>query len=230
MEAAQEDSEVYARAQGCNMEVLLAGEAENMVAKADGDWGGSRGDRRSTSGGLIMIGSHCIKTWSSTQGAIALSSAEAEFYAMVDAVLRAKWLKIVSNEMGSQTMRGQITLGTDSAAAKSFVGRRGLGRMRHIEVRDLWLQKEVLQGKVAVEKIPGDSNPADLMTKYLNVDTIEKRLNGMGLVKVEGNAIRNKKADDYKGEHKLVGGRWADEDGEGGEDDARQVVDWWRRR
>ena len=61
-------------------------EAENMVAKADSDWGGSRGDRRSTSGGLIMIGSHCIKTWSSTQGAIALSSAEAEFHAMVDAV------------------------------------------------------------------------------------------------------------------------------------------------
>eukprot|EP00973_Karenia_brevis_P038581 5323221-Karenia_brevis.AAC.1 len=49
-------------------------------------------DRKSTSGGVFMIGNHSIKTWSSTQGASALSSAEAELYAMVDAVTRAKGL------------------------------------------------------------------------------------------------------------------------------------------
>ena len=37
-----------------------------------------------------MLGKHCIKTWSSTQGAVALSSAEAEFYAMIEAIVRAK--------------------------------------------------------------------------------------------------------------------------------------------
>ena len=37
-----------------------------------------------------MVGGHCIKTWSSTQGAVALSSAEAEFYAMIEAVIRGK--------------------------------------------------------------------------------------------------------------------------------------------
>eukprot|EP00973_Karenia_brevis_P020664 2837740-Karenia_brevis.AAC.1 len=90
-----------------------------------------------------MLGGHCIKTWSATQGAYALSSAEAELYAMVEGVTRAK----------------------DSKAAKSFVCRRGLGKMRHIEIRDLWLQKVVYDGKLAVEKIPGVENPADLMTK-----------------------------------------------------------------
>eukprot|EP00973_Karenia_brevis_P005513 750548-Karenia_brevis.AAC.1 len=43
----------------------------------DSDWGGNVVDRRSTSGGVWMIGERCIKTWSSTQGAHALSSAEA---------------------------------------------------------------------------------------------------------------------------------------------------------
>ena len=66
-----------------------------------------------------------MKAWSSTQGAIALSSAEAEFYAMVDAVLKAKWLTTVSQEMGTRTKLSQIVLGTDSSAAKSFVCRRG---------------------------------------------------------------------------------------------------------
>ena len=113
-------------------------EVEFLETKSDSDWGGSRDDRKSTSGGVVFLGSHCTRCWSSTQGAIALSSAEAEFYAMVDAVLKAKWLATVGREMGMMTKTAQITLGTDSSAAKSFVGRRGLGKMRHIEIRDLW--------------------------------------------------------------------------------------------
>ncbi len=64
----------------------------------------------------------------------------------------------------------------DSEAAKSFVARRGLGRMRHIEVRDLWLQEEVRMGKVKVLKIHGKENPADLMTKFLKKSEVIERL------------------------------------------------------
>ena len=57
---------------------------------SDSDWGGSSKDRRSTSGGVWMLGDHCIKTWSATHGAYALSSAEAELYAMVEGVARPR--------------------------------------------------------------------------------------------------------------------------------------------
>ena len=76
-----------------------------------------------------------------TQGAYALSSAEAELYGMVEGVARAKGLKSMVSEMGYRELSNVIYLGTDSSAAKSFVCRRGLGRMRHLEIRDLWLQK-----------------------------------------------------------------------------------------
>ena len=56
----------------------------------DSDWGGNVRDRKSTSGGVRMLGNHCIKTWCGSQGAFALSSAEARFYAMFEAVTRAK--------------------------------------------------------------------------------------------------------------------------------------------
>ena len=75
----------------------------------------------------------------------------------------------------------EIALGTDSSAAKSFVARRGLGRMRHIEVRDLRLQEEVRKGGVRVVKLAGEENPADLMTKYLHEKEISIRLEGMGM-------------------------------------------------
>eukprot|EP00973_Karenia_brevis_P021657 2979315-Karenia_brevis.AAC.1 len=53
--------------------------------------------------------------------------------------------------------------------------------MRHLEIRDLWLQKEVYDGKLVVEKIPGEENPADLMTKVLTVKEIKSRLSSMNL-------------------------------------------------
>ena len=120
------------------------------MALADSDWGGRVGSSRSTSGGAIKLGSHCIKTWSSTQGAIALSSAEAEFYAMIEADVRAKGLRGLAIEVGFKLQEGRIKMVTDNSAAKRFVSRRGLGKMRHLEIKDLWLQKEVEAGNVKV--------------------------------------------------------------------------------
>ena len=157
-------------------------EEQRMKVFTDSDWGGSREERKSTSGGVIMWGSHCWKTWSSTQGAVALSSAEAEFYAMIDGTQRGKWAKTVAREIGVEVGDQEMILGTDSSAAKSFVARRGLGKMRHIEVRDLWLQEEVRKGGVKVVKVDGEENPADLMTKYLHEKEIRSRLEGMGML------------------------------------------------
>ena len=128
-----------------------------------------------------MLGQHCLKTWSATQGAVVLSSAEAEFHAMIEAVIRAKGVVTVMTEMGFNISE-PIHLFTDSSAAKSFVSRQGLGKMKHLEIRDLWLQREVGMNKVIVHKVDGTLNPADLMTKYLKRWEIEVRLNLNGYV------------------------------------------------
>ena len=156
-------------------------EMDLAYTSSDSDWGGTSRDRKSTSGGVWMIGWHCIKTWCATQGAYALSSAEAELYGMVEAVTRAKGLRSLAYDVGFRNLSNVVRLGTDSSAAKSFVCRRGLGRMRHLQIRDLWLQKEVRDGKVEVSKIPGDKIPADLMTKILGIRDIADRLSMMNL-------------------------------------------------
>ena len=53
--------------------------------------------------------------------------------------------------------------------------------MRHIEVRDLWLQEEVRKGAVKVDKVRGEENPADLMTKFVRHEDAAERLWRMGL-------------------------------------------------
>ena len=128
-----------------------------------------------------MYGCHCWKAWATTQGAVALSSAEAEFYAMVEGAQRGKWAATVANELGLASIQPGIVIRTDSEAARSFVNRRRLGRMRHIEVRELWLQEEVRNGKVVVRRVSGEENPADLMTKFLTRNDVIKRMTVMGI-------------------------------------------------
>ena len=72
-----------------------------------------------------MLGGHLIKTWSASQGAFALSSAEAELYGMVEAVTRAKGLFTLAWEIGFRGLSNIVHLGTDSSAAKSFISRMG---------------------------------------------------------------------------------------------------------
>ena len=78
-----------------------------------------------------MYGRHCVKTWSATQGAVALSSAEAEYYALVEGATRAKGLHSIARETG---ILREIVMATDSSGAKAFASRRVSGRMRHVEV------------------------------------------------------------------------------------------------
>ena len=52
-------------------------------------------------------------------------------------------------------------IGTDSSAGKSFVGRQGLGKMKHLEIGDSWLQKEVHECKIVVREVLGAENPSD---------------------------------------------------------------------
>ena len=104
-----------------------------------------------------------------------MSSAEVEFYA------KAKRLRNLAVEVGFKNLEHGVRTGTDSSVAKSFVGRQGLGKMKHLEIRDLWLQKEVHDGKVVVHKVLGTENPSDLGTKILNAAEITERLEGMNL-------------------------------------------------
>eukprot|EP00973_Karenia_brevis_P045667 6324130-Karenia_brevis.AAC.1 len=76
----------------------LQNEPRSANAMTDNDGGGNRKEQKSTSGGVWMLGGHCIKTWCATQGAVALSSAEAELYGMIEGVTRAKGLAFLAQK------------------------------------------------------------------------------------------------------------------------------------
>lgn len=148
-----------------------------ILADGDSDWAGNKMDRKSTSGGVLRIGSHAIKTWSSTQQTISLSSAEAELYAMTKAATQAVGLMQLMQDFGDSL---SVTVQSDSTAAMAIVSREGLGRTRHIQVQYLWMQQEVSGGRMKIRKVDTKLNTADLLTKHLNADHLGEHLKTLG--------------------------------------------------
>ena len=50
-----------------------------LDSRVDTDHAGCLKTRKSTNGGALTLGNHCIRSWSTTQSVIALSSGEAEY-------------------------------------------------------------------------------------------------------------------------------------------------------
>ena len=132
---------------------------------SDTGWAGCPRTRKSTSGGAVMIGAHCIRTYSSTQATVSLSSGEAEYYGLVKGAAAGLGHQAIMSDYGADL---PVRLWTDSSAALGIAKRSGLGKIRHLATHTLWLQEKVRTKAVEVRKVKGEENPADLFTKFLS--------------------------------------------------------------
>ena len=140
-------------------------------AFVDTDHAGCGITRRSTAGLCLMLGAHCVKHQSNLQSTISLSSGESEWYGIVKGSAAGLALQSLMMDWGwSQN----LTVLSDSSAARGFAQRQGLGKMRHVQTRFLWVQERVKEGHLKVLPVRGKNNPADLLTKPVN-GTLRKR-------------------------------------------------------
>ena len=114
-------------------------------------------------GGVIRLGKHLIKGWRRMQAVVALSSGEAEYYAIVKGTSEGMGIRGILWDMG---FVGRISVSTDASAAQGVASRRGLGKVKNIELNQLWVQDRVCRGDVKIRKIDGTEHLADALTKW----------------------------------------------------------------
>lgn len=80
---------------------------------------------------------------------------------------------------------------SDASAAIGIVQREGLGRVRHLAVADLWIQHRRSLGSITYLKVNGKDNPADLLTKGLDGESIRRHVHHLNF-------------EFYRGRHQLA--------------------------
>ena len=155
----------------------------DIVVWSDTDYAGCKVTRKSTSGGVMQLGGHTVKGWASTQAVISLSSGEAEYYGMVKAATMGIGMRVILEDLG---IAKGIKIKTDASAAKGMANRTGLGKVRHLEVSQLWLQEKVRNGDMVIQKIDGKVNRADALTKHLGRDEVERHCRWVNHVSESG--------------------------------------------
>ena len=138
----------------------------DIVCYVDSDWAGCSKTRKSTSGSTAQVlGCDAIHT-SRTQATVALSSGEAELYAIGQGTSEALFLK-------SWILEAEFAKRVNMIAGK---------KTKHVELRYFYMQDLVRSGVLIVRKVHTSANPADVLTKYSPTEVLKNLTPKLGIV------------------------------------------------
>jgi hypothetical protein len=155
--------------------------SEDMVIKGfvDGDWGCDELDRKRVSGGFVMVGGCRIHCHSRTTPSHALSSGESEVMSMSELLKDCLYIQFCLELCGMGIL--PIGMLTDASVARQFVHRKGVGRMKHIDIRYMRLQTAAENMVYILKKLPLEENPSDMLTHSPTKSDLDKFLPMIGI-------------------------------------------------
>ena len=163
---------------------ILYGGGTSCEGFCDSDWGGSA-DRRSTSGYVFIQNGGAISWASRKQSTVALSSTEAEYITLTQAVKEVLWLRTLFSEIGAPKHAGEISqISSDNQGAIALAKNPGFhARSKHIDIQYHFIREHTNldTGTISLEYCPTDKMTADILTKGLPRARHEKHTSGMGL-------------------------------------------------
>ena len=126
-----------------------------------------------------MLMSHCILTRCKSQSVSALSSGEAELYALVLACSVGFGLKQLYSDLGVEL---KLRVSMDATAGIAMAKRQGLETAKHMCTQYLWVQDRIRNGEIELRKVSTTENLADLLAKHFAEVQMNYLLEKMGYI------------------------------------------------
>jgi hypothetical protein len=163
-----------------NVPSTLRGYLQN-VGCSDADWASDAIDRKSISGYSFYFEGSLV-SWSAVkQKSIALSSTEAEYYAMSHAFKEALWLRAFLGFLNFPVPRPFPILSDNQAACSLSNSPAVSARSKHIDIRHHFIRAHVQDGSFSTTWIPTGDMPADIFTKALPFPLFSRHRDVLGL-------------------------------------------------
>ena len=151
-----------------------------LESYGDADWSANKAHRRSTSCGMHFLNNAFVYGSSRSQKTISLSSCESEPHSLVSCMCDGLFIVACAEfVLGEKLEHVQYT---DSSSARQLASRQGVGKVRHLSGKILWVQEKVNEGTVNLRQVPTIWNVADIGTKCLNQQRMMVLMHETGLV------------------------------------------------
>ncbi|KAL0463423.1 UNVERIFIED_CONTAM: Retrovirus-related Pol polyprotein from transposon TNT 1-94 [Sesamum latifolium] len=159
----EEEQEYISRVPYANIVGSLMYAMENsqyVIGYYDSNFAGDLDKRRSTTGYVFTLAKAPVSWRSTLQSTVALSTTEAEYMAIREAVKEAIWLQGLLGELGID--QKHITVHCDSQSAIQLAKKQVYhSRTKHIDVRYHFVREILEEGGVKIQKIRTTENPVD---------------------------------------------------------------------
>ncbi|KAH9669399.1 Integrase catalytic domain-containing protein [Citrus sinensis] len=137
---------------------------QGVIGYVDSDYAGDLDKQRSTTGYVFTFVGGPISWKSTLQSTVALSTTEAEYMTITEAI----WLQGLLENLG--LAQEHINVYCDSQSAIHLTKNQVYhARTKHIDVRFHFVGEIVDEGKILLQKIKTADNPADMLTKSATV-------------------------------------------------------------
>jgi len=154
-----------------------------LFGYSDADYGGDLDTRRSTTGYVFKVAGGAVSWSSKLQKTVAVSTTEAEYMAAAASVKEALWWKSISVDLQlGSTAYQPVLIFTDNQAALQLVKNPILHqRAKHIDVQYHFSRQRVQLQHVRFNWCPTKDMVADIMTKPLPRDKLQRFRLDMGV-------------------------------------------------
>lgn len=149
----------------------------DLSAYVDSDYASDVISRKSISGFAVKLGSAAVVWGARKQPSVALSTCEAEYFAMSIAAQEVVWIRKVIQEAGLP-MNVPTALRSDNRSAICWATGEKLPskRAKHIDVRVHFIRDLVARKELQIEYVSTEENDADMLTKPLSRQKLNKAL------------------------------------------------------
>lgn len=155
-------------------------ENEDLHGYADASWGEDVEDRKSTTGYCFMVCEKPIQWRSCKQSVVALSSCEAEYISLSEAIREGRYIQALCRFLDLNVCC--YTMFEDNQSAIAVATNTESRRGKSIDIRFHSVREAVKKGEIKLEYVQSQHNVADMLTKPLGPAALNYVRKKIGIV------------------------------------------------